>query len=236
MEIEVKLSDGKQYLCLIKESRRAKSVFLERTATGKLTLIVPCALRLNTKTIENILFKNENWIFETQKEELVIPESLPLPALEEEWQIACLSSGHQRPKYTVKEEEKTLIFEGIASVDDAALLVHKFILHKAKKFLTQRLAHCYERYNFNLPTGNLKIAVLKSRWGSYSTKNVLTLNARLLYLPTELIDYIIVHELCHIVHLNHSKDFYALLEEKLPNYRLLEQKIKNYTLTPFLWL
>ncbi len=236
MEIEVKLSDGKQYLCLIKESRRAKSVFLERTATGELTLIVPCALSLNTRTIENILLKNESWIFKTQKEELVIPDTLLLPALEEEWTITCLTTGVQKPKYTALEERKTLFFEGIASVDEAAGLVHKFILSKAKKFLPQRLAYCYAQFGFSSQGEKLKIAVLKSRWGSYSTKNVLTLNARLLYLPIELVDYIIVHELCHIVHLNHSKDFYALLEEKLPNYKLLEQKIKNYTLTPFLWL
>ncbi len=236
MEIEVKLSDGKQYACQIKESKRAKSVFLERTATGELTLIVPRALSLNTKTIENILLKNENWIFKTQKEELAIPEKILLPALDEVWQIACPSTGLQKAKYTLNTEKNIINLEGIASVEEAAKLIHKFLLQKAKIFLPQRLEYCYTNYNFSPKSETLKIAMLKSRWGSYSTKNVLTLNARLLYLPLDLIDYIIVHELSHIIQLNHSKEFYALLDERMQDHKMREQKIKNYTLSPFLWL
>ncbi len=236
MEIEVELSDGKQYYCHIKESKRAKSVFLERSATGELTLIVPHALSLNKKTIENILLKNENWIFKTQKEELILPDKISLPALEEDWFLECTASGRQKPRYSLNTEKNTLMLEGIASLEEAALLVHKFLLFKANTFLPQRLEHCYKHYNFKPQNESLKISVLKSRWGSYSSKNVLTLNARLLYLPINLIDYIIVHELCHIVHLNHSKDFYALLEKNIPDYKICEQKIKNYALSPFLWL
>lgn len=69
------------------------------------------------------------------------------------------------------------------------------------------------------PTG-IKITSARTRFGSCSPKNSLCFSWRLMEFPAEAIDYVVVHELAHIVHRNHGRDFYALIETYLPDYKL----------------
>ncbi len=68
----------------------------------------------------------------------------------------------------------------------------------------------------------------KSRWGSCSFVNNISLNTRLLMLPDDLIEYIIVHELSHIVYKNHSKEFWALVGKYIPDYKTKRVKLREY--------
>ncbi len=70
----------------------------------------------------------------------------------------------------------------------------------------------------------------KTRWGSCSYKNNISLNIQLLKLPLELIEYVVVHELAHIKHKHHQKEFYKEIEKVLPNYKLLDKTLKNYSI------
>lgn len=77
---------------------------------------------------------------------------------------------------------------------------------------------------------NLKIRISKTRWGSYSPRtNSIMINADLIKLPIKCIEYVIMHELCHIKHLDHSENFYSLLGEVMPDYRDREKLIKKLT-------
>lgn len=67
-----------------------------------------------------------------------------------------------------------------------------------------------------------------SNWGSCSSKGNINLNLRLVTLPEELRDYVILHELCHLKYLNHGKDFHALLEKVCPGHRELAKELKQY--------
>ncbi len=70
----------------------------------------------------------------------------------------------------------------------------------------------------------------KSRWGSCSSQNNLSLNTRLMMLPMSMIRYVVIHELAHIQYKNHSHDFWTLVESYCPNYKLLKEKIRLYEL------
>ena len=70
----------------------------------------------------------------------------------------------------------------------------------------------------------------KSRWGSCSYKNNINLNIQLLKLPIELIEYVVVHELAHIKHKHHQKEFYEEIQKVLPNYKLLDKTLRKYTI------
>lgn len=76
---------------------------------------------------------------------------------------------------------------------------------------------------------DLTIAELKSRWGSCDSKKRIKLSLYLAQLPHELIEYVILHELTHTEHLNHSADFKARLEEVLPGYCSLQKELKTYS-------
>ncbi|WP_456433893.1 M48 family metallopeptidase [Nitratifractor sp.] len=68
----------------------------------------------------------------------------------------------------------------------------------------------------------------RSRWGSCNAQNALSLNTRLLICPAEIRDYVIVHELCHIRHKNHSKDFWDLVGRYLPDWKERRKRLREY--------
>ena len=97
-----------------------------------------------------------------------------------------------------------------------------------------------ESYRFNLlhfrrfiqsgkiVSSALKIRFYKSRWGSCDNQARITLNNRLAMAPDSVVDYVIVHELCHLVHQNHSSDFWALVEHFYPNFRNSKRWLKQH--------
>lgn len=81
---------------------------------------------------------------------------------------------------------------------------------------------------------NLSFKSMRSRWGSCNNKKSITLSTYLMMLPSELVDYVIVHELAHTKHLNHSKDFWDKIEQIMPDYKTRRSQLKTvqHLITP----
>lgn len=108
----------------------------------------------------------------------------------------------------------------------AAKAAERALKKEAEALLGARLKQLSARHS--LPYKSLRIKKLSSRWGSCSSQAVITLNYFLIQLPWNLIDYVIVHELAHTRHLNHSRDFWALVEGIIPDAKGRRRQIKNY--------
>lgn len=78
--------------------------------------------------------------------------------------------------------------------------------------------------------GKVTIRNQKTKWGSCSGKGNLNLNYRLYYMPEELMDYVIIHELSHRKFMNHSKDFWNEVSKYCPDYKKLDKDLNNYSL------
>ncbi len=97
---------------------------------------------------------------------------------------------------------------------------------QAKQILFDRLSYIESR--IKLKSSAFRIGDSKGRWGSCNSKGTICLNFRVLMLPPALIDYVIIHELCHLVEMNHSKKFWKLVSTFLPNVDTLKKSIKEY--------
>nr|MDA3815558.1 M48 family metallopeptidase [Patescibacteria group bacterium] len=95
----------------------------------------------------------------------------------------------------------------------------------ARKIVQEKIDKFNEYYDFKI--GRIAIRNQRSRWGSCSSKKNLNFNYRVVYLPEKLIDYLVVHELCHLKQMNHSKNFWSLVEEAIPSYRELSKKLRG---------
>jgi predicted metal-dependent hydrolase len=96
----------------------------------------------------------------------------------------------------------------------------------AKKVLSERLSFIESR--ISLKSTSLKIGDSRGRWGSCNSYGNIILNYRVVMLPPAIIDYVIVHELCHLLELNHSKKFWQNVAKFLPNYEIHRKNIKEF--------
>lgn len=99
---------------------------------------------------------------------------------------------------------------------------------QAFKFVTERINYYNKFYCFGF--NQVRIKNQKTRWGSCSGKSNLNFNYKIIFLPSDLADYLIVHELCHLKELNHSKDFWALVARIIPDYKEKRKKVKKIKL------
>ena len=68
----------------------------------------------------------------------------------------------------------------------------------------------------------------KSRWGSCSSRGTLSFNYRLIFAPSGVLDYVVVHELCHLTHMNHSKDFWNMVASVMPDYKVYKNWLRDH--------
>ena len=97
--------------------------------------------------------------------------------------------------------------------------------NQAKVLILDRIKHYNSFYGFKI--NRIAIKNQKTRWGSCSSKGNLNFNYKIIFLRKELADYLIVHELCHLGQLNHSKKFWDLVEKTIPNFVELNKKLKK---------
>ncbi len=104
---------------------------------------------------------------------------------------------------------------------------------KRKAYLLARLAYFNQFYGFSWNRVSLKKS-LRSRLGSCSSLHNLNFSSKLFSYPPELIDYVVVHELCHLKEMNHSKRFYDTMAVALPDWKERKALIKQKSRDPFL--
>ncbi|WP_212746555.1 SprT family zinc-dependent metalloprotease [Pseudoalteromonas sp. S3260] len=106
-------------------------------------------------------------------------------------------------------------------------LIDKWYQHKAKAIFHERLAELLPKATWVTGIPSFRVMAMKKQWGSCSTKGNLMLNPHLVKAPKECIDYVILHELCHIAEHNHSERFWRLLTQVMPNWKEVKAKLDD---------
>lgn len=107
-------------------------------------------------------------------------------------------------------------------------VLEKWYQKQVKQIFEERYKIQCELFEEDITIPKLKIRSMKTRWGVYNKKNhSITLNSHLMEYTIDKLDYVIIHELSHIVYFNHSKDFWKLVSKYCPNYKQIRKELKE---------
>ena len=179
-------------------------------------VIITCNYLTSTKTIKKLIDENYNSIIKMINKMESIKEK----------QTKFYLFGKN---YNVVFDEKIKIeisADTIYVKDEKTL--NKWLSNYIKNTFTTHLKYWYDLYEENIPTPNLKIRKMTTRWGVCNTKNHnITLNSELYRYDIECLDYVIIHELSHFIEPNHSRDFWHQVEKYCKNYKEIRKKLKD---------
>jgi predicted metal-dependent hydrolase len=119
---------------------------------------------------------------------------------------------------------KIFVYTSNEEPDKIQLALENWYRKKALENITDEIAY-YQGF-FNVAPAQIVVKKQRKRWGSCTSKHKLLFNFKCTMLPLPILDYIVVHEMCHMVHLNHSKEFWNLVGEILPDYKQSKEWLK----------
>lgn len=234
--MEITLSNNQTIPFTFRKSKRAKNIRLQMDNQGVLTLVVPWFMpKIGA---ESFIKKHTLWI---EKQILKIEKQQELrPKIKyqngdlfyyfgDRVKLAIIPFDKKRPAIKIRDDKMIInLYRGISREDgvrDIKKSIEKFYRKKAEEVIHDRLQFFNEYYGFRYNRVTLRNQ--KTRWGSCSMLKNLNFNWRLIMAPIEVIDYVVVHEMCHLKQMNHSFRFWALVAEAIPNYKEVRKWLRN---------
>lgn len=218
----------------LRVSVRAKRMQLKVTSWGSVEVVVP--QRVSIDRVAPFVRKHRQWLERTvarvrgmrgDRPALVslLPDSVHLAALAEDWQVCYAQGSRSRVRAAIAGDGRRSLH--IETAEDAAAHVplqgwlHDYARHHLLPWLQEVSEECH------LPFARAAVRAQKTRWGSCTARGHISLNRHLLFLPPPLVRYVLIHELCHTVHLNHSPRYWSLVRRHEPDYALREAELRR---------
>jgi hypothetical protein len=133
-----------------------------------------------------------------------------------------------RDQVTLMRGQITVMGPNKFTPEKVKVLLRCWYLSRARDLFEVVLAEAFDTFGRRgLAKPRISVREMRSRWGSLSQGGQMTLNARLIQAPRPCIEYVIVHELCHLVHRNHSRGFFALLGQVLPDWQARKRRLEG---------
>lgn len=214
--------EGRKLEVAIRKSKKAKSFRLQVSIDKGIELVIPNFAPLEEG--EKFLFSKRDWILRKVREIELKKNKFYFLGSE----ISVIQQFDMFRKTAGKSyRKKQLIISTPVGMEvDLRSEYEKWLKQKAKIYIPKRAEKLANQYSFTF--NRISIRTQKTRWGSCSVKKTLSFNSRLMMLNKKLIDYVIIHELCHTKEMNHSTKFWCLVESILPDYYNYKAKLKKY--------
>ena len=215
----------------VRKSNRAKRLSIKVYPRGRVEVIVP--KRTRARDVEAFVSEHRDWIRKTRAsfakvhppEPFELPRRIDLPAIERSFVVAYRPRRNLK-KVRLHRRRETVVLSG--SIDDEEQCVKAL-----KRFLTSVAKEAFEPRlkSLSVLTGNpyktMQVRGQKTCWGSHSSTGTISINYCLLFLEPALLRYLMIHELCHARHMNHSKRFWRLVGRFEPEYRRLDRELSD---------
>ena len=209
---------------IIRTNRRSLSISISQNGE----LIVRAPKKLSLDYINSFIKEKEKWILKKQKE-IVESGEKNKNLINYKSFLVCGKSYKKIEQDGLKNIEfskSSIVFPKCNCKNDLFKHAQKFYIKLIKDILSERVEYFSDLMQLNYN----KIVIMdnKRRWGVCTNNATLKFNYRLAMLPHKVIDYIIIHELSHIIEFNHSAKFYKIIESIMPDYKKQIKSLKTY--------
>ena len=205
---------------IIRSNRKTLSISINESAE----LIVRAPNRISDKKIQDFINKKENWITRNQA---VVKARIEETGKDKNM---LLYLGTLFPLKTDNDAKK-ISFNGkefladLQNKEKTKKSLKTWYKNKFKEVAVPRLFYFAKKHN--LQVNQVRIKEQRTLWGSCSSRNNINLNFLLIMAPLKVIDYVIIHELVHTIHKNHSVNFWNAVKEIMPNYKEAKHWLKE---------
>lgn len=212
----VNLPDGRAIDYEIRFSTRARSARLRVGAREGLVVVAPAGLR--REKVQQLVSGKADWIAARLAEFDIVrhlihppvgarPQAFDLPALAESWRVEYREM--RRPTVGAKTDQpgRIVVYGAVSDVGACHAALRRWLARHATTTLPPWLERVAAQCG-HTPT-DISIKNQRTRWGSCARSGRISLNCKLLFLPRELVRYVMVHEICHLLEANHSGHFWA---------------------------
>jgi predicted metal-dependent hydrolase len=219
----------------VRHSAKAKNLRLKVTREDGLCVVLPHGY--DEKKIPALLKQKKVWIADALKRigetrrflepqpVKHLPEVVNLLALGETWSVIYHDKGNHSGIRLRADSGKLIISGSELNRADVLRKVKDWLRVKVREDLFPVAEKLATKHRLKL--GGLMVKSQRTRWASCSAKRNLALNTKLLFLPPDLVRYVLIHELCHTAHMNHSNEFWRLLASREPSYLVLDKALRE---------
>jgi len=209
---------------IIHSKRRTTALVIEHD--GSVTVRAP--LRTSARAIQDFVEKHAAWV---EKKQAELRSKAPEPIKQYLPGESFLFLGREYSLEIIQGQYKKLILNDHFKLTESArenaeLIFQNWYRKQAAQIITERVKYFANKYEFQYT--KIRITSARTRWGSCSSQGTLSFSWRLILTPLETVDYVVVHELAHTVHHNHSKRFWTLVGKIVPEYKELRKHLRQY--------
>lgn len=214
----------------VRESTRARRMFLHVKPPIGIELVVPRGTR--AKTVQSFVEAHRKWIEDAwaQIDQEYVgdrsarPERIELRSLRRQFSVSYSHAPASRRR-CLTSADTVYVRTREADFSDAPQLLRDWLLRQARRTLPARVFE--EAKRVGQSPKRVQVRLQRTRWGSCSAHGTISVNAALLFLAPELERYLIIHELCHMQHMNHSRAYWRHVAQFEPEYRRLDAELSR---------
>jgi len=212
---------------VLRESRRARRLAVRVFQSGRVEIVVP--LRTSRAAVEHFIARHRHWIERKRaaarrdpaRSEPFPPQRCVLTGCNEVWQLQL--AGGAGPLRIVAAAGLLRLQGDCRNARDVRHALRRWLVSHAREVLGMQLRECAHELGFRYERCSVRRQ--RTRWGSCSVRGTISLNCCLLFQRPEVLRYLLIHELAHTRHMNHSRRFWQCVAEHCADHRVLDREL-----------
>lgn len=224
---------------VVRRSRRARHLILQMVPPHTLEIVVPYGT--GPREVEAFVIEHRQWIDRARAdiatrfkgERSRRPEHIELTAIERRFDVCYRHQPHARPSLVMRSDELEITTPD-AKFRATTVLLRRWLLEQAGRSLKPWLRR--EAAALGLEPKRIAVRLQRTRWGSCSSQGNISLNASLMLLRPAVVRYLLVHELCHLRSLDHSRRYWSFVRQAEPDFAALDRELADAWTTLPWWI